>query len=194
VDVDFFTPGETTERGYCLTVAAMAPYKRLDLAIAACEQLGVELRMVGDGPGAAALRRAAGPHTRLLGRVDDERLRELYRGALCFVQPGVEDFGIAAAEALACGCPVVALGVGGVVDIVESGKHGVLYAEAGDPSSLAAAIDKGRGLGFNKLNLRGRAEEFSRARFRERFAALLEAFDQESLRIWESGASGGEIR
>ena len=57
----------------------------------------------------------AGSSVRLLGNVSDEELRELYRTAACLVQPGVEDFGMAAAEALSCGCPVVAAGSGGVL-------------------------------------------------------------------------------
>jgi len=178
VDVGFFTPGDAGsgrggERGgYALAVSALAPYKRVDLAIAACERLGIELRVVGDGPERAALSRLAGPRTRLLGRVEGERLRELYRGALCFVQPGVEDFGIAAAEALACGTPVVAAGRGGVLDIVEDGRHGVLYEGENEPD-LATAIDKARGIRFNALDLRGRAEIFAPERFTARLQSLL---------------------
>jgi glycosyltransferase involved in cell wall biosynthesis len=134
--------------------------------------------MVGDGPGRDRLQRLAGPRTRLLGRVDGEALRELYRGALCLLQPGVEDFGIAPVEALACGTPVVALGRGGVLDIVTDGEHGVLYPGRGDGGDdeverLAAAIDNSRRIEFNRLNLRQRAEAFSRHRFRDRFARFV---------------------
>ncbi|HEX2252195.1 MAG TPA: glycosyltransferase, partial [Thermoanaerobaculia bacterium] len=195
VETEFFTPGDADGGGagadYCLVVAALAPYKRVDVAAEACARLGLELRVVGDGPDGAALRRrfAAGGRVRFLGRVDAEALRRLYRGALALLQPGVEDFGIAPVEALACGTPVVALGRGGVTDIVEDGVHGVLYgggasgggadgvgglAPLTDPvSELAAAIDKCRQTRFNTLNLRARAEEFSRERFRSRFANLM---------------------
>ncbi len=156
-----------------MMVAALAPYKRIELAMAACEQLGLELRVVGDGPARAELELQAGEHTRLLGRVDDDELRALYRSALCFLQPGIEDFGISSVEALACGCPVVALGWGGVLDVVEDGGHGILYTEEDDPEAIAAAIDKSRKIGFNKLNLNRRAEAFSAARFESRFETLL---------------------
>jgi glycosyltransferase involved in cell wall biosynthesis len=86
-------------------------------------------------------------------------LRSLYRGARCFLQPGVEDFGISTVEALACGCPVVALGRGGVLDIVSDGEHGVLYSEENAPEALAAAIDKSGKIRFNQLNLNQRAAE-----------------------------------
>lgn len=184
VDVEFFTPAgdgappapEPDSAPYCLAVAALAPYKRLATAAAACARLRLELRIVGEGPERARLERAAGDagaRVRFLGRVGGERLRNLYRGALCLLQPGVEDFGIAAVEALACGCPVVAAGRGGVLDIVDDEVHGVLHPEDGDPGGVAAAIDKTRQIRFNPLNLRRRAEQFSGARFRERIQSLL---------------------
>jgi len=180
VEVDFFTPGEAAvgdrEDAYCLAVSALAPYKRLEVAIAACARLGLPLRIVGDGPERRRLEAVAGTGARLLGHVTPERLRELYRGALCFVQPGVEDFGIAAAEALACGTPVVAAGRGGVLDIIEDGRHGVLYdpeAGTGEAAALATAIDRARGIRFNTLDLRGRAEGFSAGRFTERIRSIL---------------------
>jgi glycosyltransferase involved in cell wall biosynthesis len=175
VDVDFFTPGEGEPGTYCLAVSALSPYKRLDLAIAACERLGIELRIVGEGPERRRLERLAGPRTRLLGRLDGERLRALYRGALCFVQPGIEDFGIASAEALACGVPVVALDRGGVRDVVVDGEHGVLYAAADSDGAgpLAAAVDKIQKIRFNKMNLHSRAEGFSPGRFADRLGSVL---------------------
>ncbi len=193
VEVELFTPGEPAERerGYCLAVSALAPYKRLEVAVAACARLGVELRIVGDGPERRRLERlaaAAGGTTRFLGRVAPERLRDLYRGALCLVQPGIEDFGIAAVEALACGTPVVAVGRGGVLDIVEDGRHGILYEDGrhgvldepdsasvndGETAALAAAIDRARQIRFNSLDLRGRAEGFSAGRFSERIRTIL---------------------
>jgi glycosyltransferase involved in cell wall biosynthesis len=101
VAVDFFTPasapvGERREdSGYALVVSALAPYKRVEVAIAACERAGIPLCIAGDGPERERLARLAGPGTRLLGRVGDAALRDLYRGARLLLQPGVEDFGIA---------------------------------------------------------------------------------------------------
>jgi glycosyltransferase involved in cell wall biosynthesis len=177
VSVDFFTPGpaavRATEKGYCLVVSALAPYKKVEVAMAACEKLGLELRIVGDGPERARLEGMAGARTRFLGNVDAEELRDLYRGALLFLQPGVEDFGIASVEALACGTPVVAVGRGGILDVVDDGRHGVLYPDWEGPAALRAAIDKARRIGFNVLDLRDRAESYSVARFTDRFRSLL---------------------
>lgn len=173
VDTDFFTPAGEGAGGYCLVVAALSPYKRIDLAIAACERSGRELWIVGDGPERRRLASKAGSKARLLGWVEADRLRQLYRRADCLIQPGVEDFGITAVEALACGCPVVALARGGVLDVVRDGEHGVLYREADEPEALSRAIDKSRTIGFNQLNLRRRAEEFSLARFKDQLKKLL---------------------
>ena len=185
VDTAFFTPDEAArceEPPFCLVVSALAPYKRVDLAVAACRRAGIELRVVGDGPGRRELAHLTGrrePGIRLLGRVDGETLRGLYRRALCLVQPGVEDFGIAPVEALACATPVVALGRGGVLDIVEDGVHGMLCPPRGDDGErvrdLAAAIDKLRGFRFNPLELRNRAERFSVERFQQGFRSLVDS-------------------
>jgi len=173
VDTSFFTPPETPPgRAYVLMVAALSPYKKVDLSLRACRELGLPLRVVGTGPEADRLARQASPETTFEGRVTAERLRELYRGALCFLQPGVEDFGIAAAEALACGTPVVALGAGGVLDIVEAGKHGILFPRD-EVSDIAQAIDKSRQIEFNPMNLRERAETFSAEHFARRLRELV---------------------
>lgn len=192
VDTLFYTPGEDAEpsgdgrdggrgdgdgRDYALVVSALAPYKRVEVAIAACRRLGLELRIVGGGPEERRLKSLAGSETRFLGRLGPEALRRLYRGARCFLQPGIEDFGIASVESLACGTPVVAVGRGGILDIARDGEHGVLYPPAAadslaDPTAgidaLAAAIDKSATIRFNKLKLARHAEHFSTEHFTQR--------------------------
>lgn len=157
---------------YCLAVAALTPYKRLEVAAEACHKLGLKLRIVGTGPESGRIRGFAADSVEFLGRITLQQLRSLYRGAVCLVQPGIEDFGIAPVEALACGTPVVAYGRGGVVDVVEDGVHGVLYDDP-SPEGLAAAIDRRRQIRFNVEELRSRADRFSTRRFLERFTSIL---------------------
>jgi glycosyltransferase involved in cell wall biosynthesis len=173
IDIDFFQPSEIDRQEYALVVTALAPYKRVDLAVEACKKRGVELRIVGTGPEYDRLKKLADGSVRFLGRVDDDELRRLYCEAACLIQPGVEDFGMTVVEALACGCPIVALGRGGVLDIVEPEKHGILYEKEACADALAEAIDKFRDLRSNFMNLRGRAEEFSTANFLSRLQQLL---------------------
>lgn len=164
VDVDFFRPtGEARER-FALMIAALAPYKKVDLAIEACRQAGVPLVIVGEGPERARLEAMAGADVRFAGRVDRSELRSLLSRAAFYLQPGVEDFGIATVEALACGTPVLALGKGGVLDIVEDVVHGLLLP-GDDAVAMADGIDKFRRMGFNLMDLRSRAEQYSAERF-----------------------------
>jgi len=173
VDTERFSPpAAALARTGALMVASLSPYKKVDVAIAACAAAGIPLTVVGEGPESDRLRRLAGPEVRFEGRVSAERLGELYRSAALFLQPGIEDFGIAAVEALASGTPVVALGRGGIEDIVRPGREGVFF-DRDEPSEIAAAIDKCLKIQFNSTNLRERAEGFSGPRFAQRLRELL---------------------
>jgi glycosyltransferase involved in cell wall biosynthesis len=99
-----------------------------------------------------------------LGRVSNEQIRELYRGARAVLMPGEEDFGIVPVEAQACGRPVVALGRGGALETIEDGVTGVLVRDDSAESFAAgvrAAVDRE----FDAGLLRERAERFSEEHF-----------------------------
>jgi glycosyltransferase involved in cell wall biosynthesis len=167
-DVSFFSPGSGPRERFLLAVGALVAYKKFEDAIAAAESSGRELKIVGRGPEEKRLRALAGPSVTFLSDQTREQLRDLYRSCAAFVQPGEEDFGIAAVEALACGAPVVALARGGVLDIVDSGSNGVLYEEAG-PDVLAAALAQADSIRFDYNDLRASALRFRPERFREQF-------------------------
>ena len=73
-------PSATTD-SCALIVSALVPYKRVDLAIDACQLAGIPLTIVGDGPEREALERRAGPTVTFAGRRSDSEVRDLYRGA-----------------------------------------------------------------------------------------------------------------
>lgn len=102
--------------GYFLVLGAMAPYKRIDLAIEAFRRTGLPLWIGGAGQASQAWLRALPPNVKVLGQVSDAEVPALYRGARALVFPGVEDFGITPLESLASGRPVIALRAGGVLD------------------------------------------------------------------------------
>ena len=172
VDTDFFHPDATTPERFALVVSALVPYKRIDVAIAACARAGVPLTIVGDGPERAALERDAPPSTRFLGRVADEDIRALYRRAAVALLPGEEDFGIAPLEAQACGRPVVALGRGGAVETVKPGETGLLVDELSTEAFADAIVDV-LDRRFDGGAIRRHAERFSRSRFGDEIAALV---------------------
>ncbi len=175
VDVEFFRPSDPPDDrdDFLLAVGALVPYKRFDVAIEAARALGRRLVLVGGGPEhdrLAAL--AEGARVELRSAVSREELRRLYRTCAAYVQPGEEDFGIAAVEALACGAPVVALGRGGVRDIVRPGENGVLAEEDG-AAALADAVRQAKRAGFDYTRLRSTALPFRPERFAAAFRGAL---------------------
>jgi glycosyltransferase involved in cell wall biosynthesis len=173
VDVEFFSPSAEPRRDFLLAVGALVPYNRFELAIDAAELVGKPLVVVGRGPEEKRLRDRAGSSVRWAGEVSREELRQLYRTCLFFLQPGEEDFGIAAAEAVASGAPVAALSRGGVLDIVRDGAEGVLYDEE-SAAGLAEALRRGERLRFDPEEMRRSTERFSVPRFRDRFRRAVE--------------------
>ena len=158
-----------------LIVSALVPYKRLEVAIEACRQARVPLKIVGRGPEEARLRRLAGPDVDFLGWRADDEIRDLYRRAAAVLLPGTEDFGMVPVEAQACGTPVVALAAGGACETVVDGLTGVLV-EDGSPDAFAAGLSRVRTLRRDPIAIRANAERFSRTRFLTAFqAAVAEA-------------------
>jgi glycosyltransferase involved in cell wall biosynthesis len=171
VDTHFYTPSPEVEReDFFLLAGRLVPYKRPDIALDAARRANVRLVVVGEGRARAALARQAGPRTEFVGRVSDERLRDLYRKCRALVFPGEEDFGIIPVEAQACGTPVVAPSLGGVLDTVIDGTTGVLYPTAGDQAAtLAEVLRTFDDSAYDRTAVRVHAEGFAPGHFRERF-------------------------
>ncbi|MDZ4268968.1 MAG: glycosyltransferase [Mycobacterium sp.] len=171
VNIDLYTPDATeTREDYFLLAGRLVAYKRPDVAIRAAVEAGVKLVVAGDGRDADKCKKlAAGGDVTFLGRVSDEQLRSLYRRAKAMLMPGEEDFGITPVEAMACGTPVIALGVGGALDSVVDGVTGTFVTGAGDAEVVAnfadafRSFDNGR---FDPAAIRSRAEQFSPEIFR----------------------------
>ncbi|HTD58990.1 MAG TPA: glycosyltransferase, partial [Solirubrobacteraceae bacterium] len=123
---------------YALVVSRLAPEKGVDVAIEACRIAGVPLVVAGDGPDLEALR--GGADVRFLGRVDDVELKRLREGAAIAIVPSrsAETFGMAAAEAMAAGVPVVASRIGALPELVEE----QCLVEPGDHEAFAEAIKR----------------------------------------------------
>ncbi len=118
VDTEFYTPDGGPREDYYLCVSALAPYKRIDVAVAACNRLQRRLLIIGQGPQHKRLARLAGPTVSLLGWQPDDVIRHHLRRCRALLFPGHEDFGIVPLEAQACGAPVVALAAGGALETV----------------------------------------------------------------------------
>jgi len=152
--------------GYFLWLGALAPYKRVDLAVEAFRRTGQVLWIAGDGQDARLLRAGLPPNVRWLGKVPDADVPGLYRGARALVFPGEEDFGIAPLEALASGRPVIALARGGALETLTP-ETGLLF-DTPEPGALVEALRQFESFkrSFDPARARLRAEIFSEERFR----------------------------
>jgi len=173
VDTDRFRPSGEPPGDYFLIVSRLIPYKRIDIAVEAFTRLGLPLWIAGDGRDRPALEERAGPNVRFLGRVSDEELVSLLQGCQAFVFPGLEDFGIAPLEAMACGRPVIAYAGGGALDTVIEGKTGLFFREQ-TADALIQAVQSFNPADFDPSDCRARAEEFSRSAFQQRIKAFVE--------------------
>jgi glycosyltransferase involved in cell wall biosynthesis len=177
VDTAFYRPDPAVApEPFLLAVSALAPYKRIDLAIRAAAAARLPLTIVGRGPEEARLRDVAasvGSDVRFAGWLSDDEIRDLYRRCLAVVMPGVEDFGMVPVEAQACGRPVVALGEGGALDSILDGVTGVLVPEA----LVDAFADAFRGVSrrsFDPAAIRRHAESFGKERFQREFREIVD--------------------
>ncbi len=198
VDVERIQPS-TRDDGYYLMVTAFAPYKRVDIAIEAFNQLGVPLRILGSGQDAARLEKLAAPNIEFLGWGSDDEVREAYRGCRALVFPGEEDFGIVPVEAMAAGKPVIAYGKGGALETVvplEAFERPAGISEASDRpatgmffyeqtrEALTQAIAYFEQIRdqFYADMIRKHAESFSRQRFKSSIEDFVRSKYEEFLR------------
>jgi glycosyltransferase involved in cell wall biosynthesis len=172
----FAERSRAAEGVHALVASRLAPEKGVDVAIDACAITGVRLVVAGDGPEAAALRERAaraGGEVHFTGRLDPSALAEQRAGAGLAVVPSrsAETFGLAAAEAMADGVPVVASDVGALPELVEADG----LVPAGDAPALGAAI--GRRFGDAAAGARGIQHARERAGPETAAAALRAAYD-----------------
>ena len=164
VDVSRFRPSGEPPGDYFLAGGRLIPYKRTDLAVRACSELGVKLLVYGDGRDRAALEQMAGPSVTFLGRVSWDELARLFQGARAFIFPGLEDFGIAPVEAQAAGRPVIAFAGGGALDTVLTGKTGEFFREP-TVEALKKVLADFDPAAYAPADCRANAERFGAERF-----------------------------
>jgi glycosyltransferase involved in cell wall biosynthesis len=170
------TPLDGVEPGFLLCVARLLPYKNVDVVVEAVRRSpGVRLVVVGDGPERAALEQRVAdlPRVVLAGRVDDARLRWLYRHCAALVAASYEDYGLSPLEAAAFGRPSVVLRDGGYLDTVRDGVTGVFF-DAPDPDLVAQAADSALSRTWQPATLRAHADDFGAARFVARLHAIVQ--------------------
>ncbi len=172
---------------FFLVVSRLIPYKRIDLAVTAFNQLGLPLKVVGDGRDRGELQKLARPNIQFLGRRPNEEVTDLFQRARGFIFPGCEDFGITPLEANAAGCPVVAFRAGGALDTVVEGTTGVFFDEP-TAESLAQAVRTLQDRQFDPGALRSHALRFDTEVFQRE---MLRFVEQKLAAYRESAGSAG---
>lgn len=162
VDTEVTTPDMKKE--YYITLSALTPYKKLDLAIEAFNISGKPLKIVGEGSDRKRLEAMAADNIEFTGFVDAQEKNRLVRQAKGLVFSQVEDFGIAPVEAMAAGTPVIAYNAGGVTETVRDNVTGILFPKQ-TPQSLNQAINTAESTRFNIAALHDQAQKFSRQQF-----------------------------
>ena len=179
VDTQKFRPVQHKRGAECLVVSSLVPYKRVDLAVVACTELGLPLRVVGRGPELSRLRALAGNTVHFETEASDERIAELYANARAFIFTPEEDFGITPLEAMASGTPVIAYGAGGALETVVKGKTGSFFTEQ-TVASLKSALEGFDPEGYVAGELAKHADTFSEDHFIRQFHHLAKAVLSES--------------
>ena len=172
VDVASYDVGAERHDFY-LIVSRLIAYKNVDVAIRAFNELGMRLKIVGEGRDRRRLERIARDNVEFLGRQPDDQLRELLAAARGLIFPAEDDFGIVCVESLASGRPVLALARGGAPEIVEDGRTGVLFGDP-TPEAVTDAVRRAESIAFDPMELRRSAERFDTSLFKQRMAAIVD--------------------
>jgi glycosyltransferase involved in cell wall biosynthesis len=184
VDISSFSLSSASEDFY-LVVSPLVSYKRVDLAIAACNYLERPLVIIGQGEQISALERMAGPTVKFLGFQPDEVVRNYYCSCRALLFPGEEDIGLTPIEAQASGRPVIAYGRGGVLetvagfypgeDVCPEACSGVFFAEQSVDSMVDAILAfEEAASAFSPNFIRNQVKRFDIPDFKAQFSSFVE--------------------
>ncbi len=161
------------DSNFFLVVSRLVSYKRIDLAILACNELHLSLKIIGTGKEEKKLKQISGKTIEFLGSVSDEQLIALYIQAKAVIHPGIEDFGLTIVEAQKYGSPVIAFRGGGALETIKERKSGLFFDQQKKESLIKAILE------FDQCNFKQRdcvkqAELFSFNNFKTQFLSLVE--------------------
>jgi glycosyltransferase involved in cell wall biosynthesis len=159
-------------RPYFLVVSRFVPYKRIDIAIDACNRLGLSLKIVGSGKDEKKLRAIAGPTIEFLGNLTDEQLAQYYMNCKALIFPGVEDFGLTVVEAQQFGKPVIAFRKGGATETIAEGKTGIFFDEQKTAALMSVLKDFDKFV-FDEDAFVKQVNRFSFSNFKKEFLGVV---------------------
>jgi glycosyltransferase involved in cell wall biosynthesis len=161
---------------YYLYVNRLAFSKHPELAVQACTELNLPLKVVGNGKMLSTLKDMAGPTVDFLGAVPDDQLQDLYAGAIALIYPVEdEDFGIVPVEAMGYGVPVIAHRSGGPKETIKEGKTGLFFDELTTKGVITAIRNfQKKSKTFSAKEIHDYAQKFSLVEFQKKIRAFVE--------------------
>ncbi|MGC9046803.1 MAG: glycosyltransferase [Minisyncoccia bacterium] len=173
VDLNKFYFINKPRKNYFLMVGRLLYYKNFDLGIEAFNQLKLPLKIVGTGPEFKKIQKLVrSPYIEFLHNVSDDELRNLYNEAEALIFPQIEDFGLVAAEAQACGLPVIAYNKGGAKEIIINNKTGLLF-NIQNIENLSRAVIDFKNMKFDHKYIAQVSKRFSKEIFKNKFITVL---------------------
>ncbi|MBU2595747.1 glycosyltransferase [Patescibacteria group bacterium] len=158
---------------FYLIVSRLSKYKKVDLAIRACNKLKKKLVIIGEGSDKNYLESIAGPTIEFKGFLPDKEVRNYYQKTKAFLFPAEEDFGLTPIEAMASGTPVIAYKKGGLLETVKEGLSGTFFNKQ-SANGLCRAIKKFEKMKFEPVQIRESIKKFSLNNFKKEFKNFVE--------------------
>lgn len=174
IDTDFWHP-TIAKQNYFLIAGRLQAHKKNDLIIKILNDLKIPLHVVGTGRQEKYLKSIAGSNITFLGRISDEQLRDEYSGALGYISPQIEDFGLMPLEAAACGTATISIARGGSLETVIPGATGELFADY-EPEKIKQLITRWNANKYSTDVLRTHAEKFSKEKFKQQIFELISKY------------------
>ncbi len=166
---------EPAQSSEYLIVSALVPYKRIDIAVQAFNELQLPLTIIGSGPLLPSLQKQAKSNIRFLGWQPDHEVAKYYASCKALIFPTEEDFGMVPVEAMMYGKPVIAFACGGALETVIPGKTGLLF-DAQTPEALTNAVKQFSINQFDSKAITAYAQKFSAEHFNDAVIKLLSEF------------------
>jgi len=163
---------------YFVSGGRMVPYKRFDLLVQVFNRLNLKLKLFGEGPEFEKLKKIAKPNIEFLGKISDEEKSHLLSCAKAFIHPQVEDLGITPIESMASGRPVIAYGVGGVLETIIPGKTGVFFHEQSWEALLNVVL-KFESQNWDSDEIKEWAEKFGVDNFKQKMKSYVDDRNEE---------------
>lgn len=167
----------TLPADFFLVVSRLESYKKIELAIQACNELKKNLIVVGSGSRKNQLHQMAGPTITFMKNVSDERLGTIYSQAQALIMPQEEDFGYTALEAQYFSCPVISYINSGATETLIDGQTGIFFNNQ-TKESLKDAIEQFTPMSYNRRTKNSAKSPkinaaFSVTRFKQQIARYL---------------------